>query len=164
MGKCVARIAIPRRFATQDDEGGYSPRNDTATELRTTMHIMKSIVVSASLALSVVTCSDLVQPAAAGGDKMTRTLLTDAPFPYYRVARVDLYVISVSASLTPDTSTSSGFVTLATPNRRINVLALQNGVTDELGAVTLPKGAITAVRMVIDTDSSSITLKSRSEE
>ena len=124
------------------------------------MHIMKSFVVSASLALSVVTCSDTVQPAAAGGDKMTRTLLTDAPFPYYRVARVDLYVISVSASLTPDTSTSSGFVTLATPNRRINVLALQNGVTDELGAVTLPKGAITAVRMVIDTDSSSITLKS----
>src|ERR1044071_5316638 len=82
MGKCVARIAIPRRFATQDDEGGYSPRNDTATELRTTMHIMKSFVVSASLALSVVTCSDTVQPAAAGGDKMTRTLLTDAPFPY----------------------------------------------------------------------------------
>src|SRR5207237_1213624 len=51
------------------------------------------------------------------------------------------------------------FVTLATPNRRINLLALQNGITDELGTVALPSGAISAVRMVIDTDSSSITLK-----
>jgi hypothetical protein len=32
-------------------------------------------------------------------------------------------------------------------------------VTDELGVATLPSGAITAVRMVIDTDSSSITLR-----
>jgi len=67
----------------------------------------------------------------------------------------------VSASISPDTSAgSSSFVTLATPNRKINVLALQNGLHDELGAVILPTGTITAVRMVIDTDSSSLTLKS----
>ncbi len=90
----------------------------------------------------------------------SRVLLTDDPFPYDRVARVDLYIVSVSASLTTDTAAGAGgFVTLATPNRRIDVLALQGGATDELGRVTLPAGAITAVRMVIDTDSSSITLK-----
>ncbi len=93
------------------------------------------------------------------GAKPTRTLLTDGPFPYYRVARVDLYLVSASASLSPDTGRSGTFVTLATPNRRVNLIALQSGVTDELGAVTLPSGAITAVRLVIDTDSSSITLK-----
>jgi hypothetical protein len=54
---------------------------------------------------------------------------------------------------------AGNFVTLATPRRRINLLALQNGVTDELGSVNLPAGAITSVRMMIDTDSSSITLK-----
>ncbi|HXW97874.1 MAG TPA: DUF4382 domain-containing protein, partial [Gemmatimonadales bacterium] len=89
----------------------------------------------------------------------SRVLLTDDPFPYYRVATVDLYVVSVSASLAPDTTASGGaFVTVATPDRRINLLALQGGVTDELGRVTLPSGAVKAVRLVIDTDSSSITL------
>jgi hypothetical protein len=118
----------------------------------------QSSVVAAGIALSALTCDDHVIEPLSGS--LTRTLLTDAPFPYYQVARVDVYVVSVSASLTPDTSsTASGFVTLATPNRRINLLALQNGTTDELGAVKLPSGAITAVRMVIDTDSSSITFK-----
>jgi hypothetical protein len=112
-----------------------------------------------ALSLATVTCSDTT---VGGGQGATSTLLTDAPFPYSRVARVDLYVVSVSASLNPDTSSSQpgSFFTLATPNRRINVLALQNGLTDELGKANIPAGAITAVRMVIDTDSSSITLKS----
>jgi len=89
----------------------------------------------------------------------TRILLTDDPFPYDRIERIDLYFVSVSASLTPDTNTAASFVTVAQPNRLINLLALQNGVTDELGAVVLPTGVITAVRVVIDTDSSSMTLK-----
>jgi hypothetical protein len=110
------------------------------------------------LALSAAGCHpDTVDLQPRTGS--TRTLLADDPFPYDRVARVDLYVVSVSASLVPDTGTANGFVTLATPGRRINVLELQNGVTDELGKVTLPSGTITAVRMVIDTDMSSITLK-----
>jgi hypothetical protein len=90
----------------------------------------------------------------------TRTVLTDDPFPYSRVASVDLFVVSVSASVSADTGASGSFVTLATPNRRINLLGLQNGITEELGTAALPKGAITAVRLVIDTDLSSITLKS----
>jgi hypothetical protein len=110
------------------------------------------------LALSIAAChTETSTPRGRSGP--TRTLLTDSPFPYDRVARVDLYVVSVSASLKPDTGTTSGFVTLASPGRSINVLALQHGLTDELGNVTLPSGAISAVRMVIDTDRSSITLK-----
>lgn len=98
---------------------------------------------------------------ASTGTGTSHVLLTDDPFPYSRVARVDLYVVSVSGSLSPDTSATAGgeFVTLASPHRLINVLALQNGLTDELGALTLAPGGITAVRLVIDTDSSSITLK-----
>lgn len=123
------------------------------------MHKPRSISLAAALALFAAMCDsgdrDTTDPAV----NATRTLLTDAPFPYDRVARVDLFIVSVAASLSADTGSTGAFVTLATPNRRINVLALQNGVTEELGAVVLPTGAITAVRMVIDTDSSSITLK-----
>jgi Domain of unknown function (DUF4382) len=65
----------------------------------------------------------------------------------------------VSGSLTPDTSAAGSFVTMATPNRTIDLLALRHGITDELGALELPEGVITAVRLTIDTDLSSITLK-----
>lgn len=107
------------------------------------------------------TCSPSGGVTAPGCGGSTHVLLTDGPFPYDRLARVDLHIVSVSASLSTDTAAGGGgsFVTLASPNRGFDVLALQNGATAELGTLTLPAGAITAVRMVIDTDSSSITLK-----
>jgi len=118
---------------------------------------IRSAVAALALALPVLSCDTLV--STRGPSAVTRTFLMDSPFPYHRVARVDLYVVSVSGSLVPDTSaTSTTFVTLAEPHRLINVLALQNGLADELGDVSIPTGEITAVRMVIDTDSSSITL------
>ncbi len=111
------------------------------------------------LALLAVTaaCSDHSTDPGHGGS--SRVLLTDDPFPYHRVARVDLYVVSVAVSLSPDTSAAGGaFVTVATPNRRINLLALQGGATDLLGTADLPVGVVKAVRMTLDTDSSSLTL------
>src|SRR6185503_15118482 len=124
------------------------------------VHFLRPMSALAALTLGMVACGT-TDPGGVAGDptNATHTLLTDDPFPYDRIARVDLFIVSVSASLTADTSGAGNFVTLATPNRRINLLALQNGVTDELGTAMLPSGAITAVRMVIDTDSSSITLK-----
>jgi uncharacterized protein DUF4382 len=110
------------------------------------------------LLVLLVACSDRSSPGSTG-ENTTRVLLTDAPFPFDRVERVDLYVVSVSGSLTPDTSAAGSFVTMATPNRTIDLLALQRGVTEELGALELPEGVITAVRLTIDTDLSSITLK-----
>ena len=111
-----------------------------------------------ALLVLLVACSDRSSPGPTG-ENTTRVLLTDAPFPFDRVERVDLYVVSVSGSLTPDTSAAGSFVTMATPNRTIDLLALQRGATDELGARELPEGVITAVRLTIDTDLSSITLK-----
>ena len=117
---------------------------------------------AAALLVAALACDSSTDDPMVPSTGTTRTLITDAPFPFDRVARVDLYVVSVSASLSADTGSTGNFVTLATPRRRINLLALQNGVTDELGTVTLPTGAITSVRMMIDTDSSSITLKNGS--
>jgi hypothetical protein len=112
----------------------------------------------APILTALVACGDS-GPQDAGGTGSTRVILSDAPFPFDRVARVDLYIVSVSGSLSPDTSAAGDFVTLAAPHRSIDLLALQNGAFDELGRVDLPSGIITAVRLVIDTDSSSITLK-----
>jgi hypothetical protein len=117
-----------------------------------------SVRHTVALLVSLVACSDRSSQDPAG-ENTTRVLLTDAPFPFDRVQRVDLYVVSVSGSLSADTSAAGSFVTLATPNRKIDLLALQNGITDELGELELPEGIITAVRLVIDTDLSSITLK-----
>jgi hypothetical protein len=117
-----------------------------------------SVTHAVGLLMLLVACSDRSTPGPTA-ENTTRVLLTDAPFPFDRVERVDLYVVSVSGSLTADTSAAGSFVTMATPNRRIDLLALQNGVTDELGELELPEGIITAVRLVIDTDLSSITLK-----
>jgi hypothetical protein len=117
-----------------------------------------SVRYTVALLVSLVACSDRSSPDPIG-ENTTRVLLTDAPFPFDRVERVELYVVSVSGSLSADTSAAGSFVTLATPNRKIDLLALQNGITDELGELELPEGIITAVRLVIDTDLSSITLK-----
>ena len=121
-----------------------------------------SLLLVATMSFGAVACDNAGSTAAPAGltSGKTRTLLTDAPFPFDRVARVDLYVVSISGSVSPDTSAASAnFIAMAAPNRRINVLALQGGLTDELGTASLPTGVITALRMVIDTDSSSITLK-----
>jgi hypothetical protein len=118
----------------------------------------RSVGYTVALLASLVACSDRNSPDPSR-EGTTRVLLTDAPFPFDRVERVDLYVASVSGSLSADTSAGGSFITLATPNRTINLLGLQNGVTDVLGELELPEGIITAVRLVIDTDLSSITLK-----
>ncbi len=102
------------------------------------MNNRRSIALVA-LTLVLTMCDARTRTTSDPSGNATRTLLTDAPFPYHRVARVDLFVVSVSASLSPDTGSAAGFVTLATPNRRINVLALRNGVTEELGAVVLQR-------------------------
>jgi hypothetical protein len=118
----------------------------------------RSAKYTAGLLLALLACAD-EGSHDPGAEHATRVLLTDAPFPFDRVERVDVHVVSVSGSLSADTSAGGSFVTLAAPNRKIDLLALQNGVTDELGALELPEGVITAVRLVIDTDSSSITLE-----
>ncbi len=63
---------------------------------------------------------------------------------------------SSSASL-DTTPTGRTRVTLAAPKRRFNLLDLQNGTTTMLGASAIPTGHYGAVRMVLNTDSSSIT-------
>jgi hypothetical protein len=112
-------------------------------------------------ALALIACGDdPVEPHFTGGGPTTFRL-TDAPFPYDKVSRVDIFVVKVQASWAGDTSAAAtnDFVTVADVNRTINLLALEGGLSDELGTANIPKGAITAIRLIVDTDQSSITMK-----
>jgi hypothetical protein len=94
-----------------------------------------------------------------GGDGLTRILLTDAPFPFDRVSRVDVFVVSVAATAAADTTLLSGdWVTVADPNTTYNLLDLQRGNTTLVGEGELPAGVYEAVRVVIDVSQSEITL------
>ena len=54
---------------------------------------------------------------------------------------------------------STVWVTVSAPNARINLLDLQGGTTAALGQQALPVGTYRGFRVVVDVDSSSVTLK-----
>ncbi len=91
--------------------------------------------------------------------------LTDAPFPFSEVLRVDVFVTRVEARSSEPTETEAshpgreGWTTIATPDLSINLLDLGGGRTMNLGAATLPTGTYNGFRLVLDTERSTITLK-----
>lgn len=114
------------------------------------------------LALAIATgCND-----SSGNTGKLNVVLTDAPFPFDQVARVDVYVVRIDAKA-PDTDSASaanesdtnGWVTVASPNSLINLLDLQGGKTTNLGTASLTAGTYRGFRLIIDPDKSSVTLK-----
>jgi len=115
-----------------------------------------ALLTVATLALACYK-DDTGGPAGLPNQPMTNILLTDAPFPFDSVQRVDVYIISVSVSTQPDTGGSAdsmSWVTVAEPHRQINLLDLQQGDTAVLGGKDIPADQYRAVRVIIDTDSS----------
>lgn len=101
-----------------------------------------------------------------GGSGRVTVQLTDAPFPFSEVSRVDVFVVRVDAkTATTDSAeaanaaNTSGWITLAEPNASINLLDLQGGRVSTLGTASLPNGTYQGFRVVIDPAQSSITLK-----
>src|SRR5438552_1328197 len=90
------------------------------------------------------------------GKSLARVLLTDAPFPYDSVARVNVYVASIDASSDLDTTGGGQWVRAATPARAFDLLTLQRGATALLREAELDARPYPAIRMVIDADKSSI--------
>lgn len=116
------------------------------------------IVAGALLAGTACYEEDATGVTLQGG--IANVLLTDAPFPFDSVASVNIYVVSIAASTSADTSApvTPQWVTITTPHKRFDLLELQQGRTELVGAGLLPSGQYKALRMVIDTDSSSILL------
>ena len=110
---------------------------------------------------ALAACSD----SSGTGTGMLTVRLTDAPFPFSEVARVDVFVVRVDArtaattdAQAADAANHDGWTTVATPNASINLLDLRSGKTMNLGATTLATGNYNAFRLILDTDNSSITL------
>ena len=125
------------------------------------MRKFTSLFASAAL-VAAAACGDTV---GSGTGKLT-IALTDAPFPFDSVARVDVFVVRVEAKTADVDSAAaaaesdrSGWVTVASPNALINLLDLQGGKTTNLGTASLTAGKYRGFRLVLDTDKSSITLK-----
>jgi hypothetical protein len=113
-------------------------------------------------AFAVAACSD----SSGTGTGLLTVRLTDAPFPFSEVARVDVFVVRVDAKTASttdaeaaDETNQNGWTTVATPNALINLLDLGSGKTMNLGATTLPTGNYQSFRLILDTDKSTITLK-----
>jgi uncharacterized surface anchored protein len=112
-------------------------------------------------ALAFAACSD----SSGTSTGMLTVRLTDAPFPFSEVSRVDVYVVRVDAKQAATTDdeaadeNADGWTTVASPNALINLLDLGDGKTMNLGATTLPTGNYQSFRLILDTDKSSLTLK-----
>jgi Domain of unknown function (DUF4382) len=118
------------------------------------MKRLGSITLFALALLGTAACSDSTTPGAG----LTQVVLTDDPFPTNDVRSVDVYIVSVAVSPSGDTLVSpSDWITVAEPHKRFDLLTLQNGTTALLGESPLPAGAYRLVRIVMNTDSSSIT-------
>jgi len=124
----------------------------------------RTLRLSAAIAfatLSVAGCSD----SSGTGSGLLTVRMTDAPFPFSDVARVDVFVVRVDARAAEptdadaaDESNQSGWTTIATPNTSFNLLDLAGGVTTNLGAATLATGTYNGFRLIIDPSKSSMTL------
>jgi hypothetical protein len=105
-------------------------------------------------------CSD-----TSGGSGTLAVHLTDAPFPFSEVERVDVHIVRVDAQRAEPSESEAendedmdGWVTIGSPDRVINLLDLAGGVTTNLGSATIPSGIYQGFRLVIDPAQSSITL------
>jgi hypothetical protein len=95
-----------------------------------------------------------------GTEGQTQILLTDSPFPYNDVARVEIHVVQVAVSTTADTGASANeqdWIVVAEPRQRYDLLTLRNGATALLGESPLSAGQYLALRLILNADSSSVT-------
>ncbi len=129
------------------------------SNMRATLRLFATLAVGT---LGVAACSD----SSGTGAGLLTVRLSDAPFPFSDVARVDVFVVRVDArkaeptdAEASDESNRDGWTTIATPNASINLVDLGGGKTTNLGATTLATGTYNGFRLIIDPSRSSITLK-----
>jgi hypothetical protein len=127
-------------------------------------------------AATLIACGDdATVDATAPGVSGAGTLvvqLTDAPFPFDSVKSVDVFVVRIDAKAAASDSTDAakatadaekdqgGWVTIAEPKARIDLLTLRDGKTTTLGQKALPAGSYKSFRLILDPAQSSVTLKS----
>jgi hypothetical protein len=124
------------------------------------MHSLRlALAVAGALGLAACNTSE-TGPSGPVGEGKTSVFLTDAPFPFDVITRVDIHVSEIGLSPQADTSQGPpGWITVARPDRAFNLLDLQNGTTALLGEAEVPPGQYRAVRVTFDPARSSMTDK-----
>jgi hypothetical protein len=126
-------------------------------------HLIGAMVVLGAL----VGCSDSgLEP----GQGRIALRLTDAPFPLDSVESIDVFVLRIEAkaeatteadaqaSVQGEAASNDGWIVLATPNASFNLMDLQNGVSVSLGDAEVAAGSYRSIRLILDTNQSSVTL------
>src|SRR2546427_7236271 len=131
------------------------PRNSPG---RTVTMSRLSFAMFAVASIAAACYQDEVLPAGARDvGPNAKDLLTDAPFPFDSVQSVQVYIMSIALSTHPDTGTSADsmhWVTVAAPHRQVDLLTLQQGLTDSLGIGEVTADQYKAVLVTINVDSS----------
>jgi len=124
---------------------------------------------AALLGIAAAACGAPTGDSVAPG--MLALTLTDAAPASQMIARADIFVVRVDArprtadtadaarGVSDDSASAGGWMTLAYPNRKVNVLAYQHGTAMPLGRSALPEGHYLGLRVVIDPAQSSVTLR-----
>jgi hypothetical protein len=115
------------------------------------------LALCAVTSITVACYKDDTTSGPARGRPMAKVLLTDDPFPFDSVQSVEVYIVSIAVSTHPDTGTSADsmhWVTVAAPHRQVDLLTLQQGLTDSLGADIVTADQYKAVLVTINVDSS----------
>jgi hypothetical protein len=132
-------------------------QEDLSTSPEATMKLPEVARLAAALGLVACTASE-IGPVDPGGPGRTAVFLTDAPFPFDRVARVDIHISAIALSPLADTTEGlPEWVTVARPERTFNLLDLQNGATALMGEAEVPPGQYRAVRVTFDPERSGMT-------
>jgi hypothetical protein len=119
---------------------------------------LSGFALTAAAAVGLAACSaSETGPAGPPRDGRTAVFLTDAPFPFDRIDRVDIHIAEIALSPQADTSEGPTWVTVARPERTFNLLDLQNGTTALLGEAEVPPDQYRAVRVIFDPARSSMT-------
>jgi hypothetical protein len=126
-------------------------------------------VLSFAAIFACAACGASSDAAAPAGTGRLQVLLTDAPFPFDSVKSVDVFVVRVDARVADasdseaadgaDAENHGGWITVAEPNASVDLLALRDGKTSLLGDAALANGTYEALRLIIDTDKSTVTLQ-----
>lgn len=121
--------------------------------------------------VTAAACSNDSPTRIPAGQGLVHLQLTDAPFPFDSVKSVDIFVVRIDAKLADADSAecekhlgdaakdSSDWVTLAEPNRSIDLVALRGGKVSDIGQKALPVGTYRTLRLIIDPTKSSVSLK-----
>lgn len=108
---------------------------------------LSSLAACAAAALTLAACGGSSEPA--GGTGTLRVALTDAPACGYDAVNVTIERVRVHQSSGASDNDAGWTDLVVSPQRRVDLLSLTNGVLEELGETPLPAGRYTQMRLVL---------------